>query len=284
MLRSTGWLLASTLLLAGCGAGGASKVAVDPSRPPPAPETPPPPPEADDKPAAADSAVPESPAAPPVAPGYPAAVLIGARVAGVRTEPAEIVVEVGDSLAWWARMWRLVAYDAAKARPVPGVRILPNIESRFAALQEGHIMGRWGRARPNCAWRFRCPPPSGTGPPEKSGPSPRRSTVVGPPVACRLRSSTRACAFYPGALVQLEARALSGGRKRAPGSPSRSTWTSDRRRLATVDERGFVTDAASGGGDHHRRRGRHRGDVHLRGRGQPGSRGRGGRAVAGTHG
>ena len=233
MLTSTGWLLASTLLLAGCGAGGASKVAVDPSRPPPAPETPPPPPEADEKPAAADSPVPESPAAPPVAPGYPAAVLIGARVAGVRTEPAEIVVEVGDSLAMGEAV-ETIAYDA-EGRPVRGIRILPNLDSRFAALEGGHIKGiAEGRAELRLA--IRVPPAGGTGPPEVRTFS-VPVEVVGPPVAT-VEIVDPGVRMLAGAVIRLEARALTADN--VARKSVEVTWTSDRRRLATVDERGFV--------------------------------------------
>ena len=235
--RATGGLrgsatLAAILFLAGC-VGSASRATIDPSRPPPDSDPPPSAPAAQPETPPPDT-VAEPPEAPALPRGYVPAVQIGARVARVGTEPAEIVVEVGDSLMVGEDV-ELVAYDAAGA-PVPGVRILPNIESRFAALQEGHIMGL-GEGEAELRMAIQVPPASGTGPPEiRTFTAP--ITVVGPPVV-QVEIVDPGLRFYPGALVQLEARALSGD-----GSVRRRVeieWTSDRRRLATVDERGFVT-------------------------------------------
>ena len=224
--------LAAVLLLAGC-VGSASRATIDPSRPPPEADPPPAAPAVQPETPPADTAA--EPSEAPVLPrGYIPAVQIGARVADVGTEPAEIVVQVGDSLAMGEDV-EMVAYDAA-GDPVPGVRILPNIDSRFAALQEGHILGvAEGEAELRMA--IQVPPASGTGPPEiRTFNSPIK--VVGPPVV-EVEIVDPGVHFFPGALVQLEARALSGD-----GSVRRRVeiaWTSDRRLLATVDERGFVT-------------------------------------------
>ncbi len=234
MLRSSGRVLAATLLVAGCGAGGASRVSVDPSRPPPPPETPPPARETGPETNPVDSAAVETPvAAAPVATGYPAAILIGARVATVRTEPAGIVVEVGDSLALGEDV-EMVAYDA-DGIAVEGIRILPSLDSRFAALQGGYIKGiAEGKAELRMA--IQTPPSSGTGPPEiRTFNAPLE--VVGPPVAV-VEIVDPGVRVLAGALLRLEARALT-----AEGGVRQSvdvTWKSDRRRLATVDERGFL--------------------------------------------
>ena len=234
MLRSSGRILAATLLVAGCGAGGASRVSVDPSRPPPPPETPPPARETAPETKAVDSAAVQTPvAAAPTAPGYPAAILIGARVATVRTEPAGIVVEVGDSLALGEDV-EMVAYDA-DGIAVEGIRILPSLDSRFAALQGGYIKGiAEGKAELRMA--IQTPPSSGTGPPEiRTFNAPLE--VVGPPVAV-VEIVDPGVRVLAGALLRLEARALT-----AEGGVRQSvdvTWKSDRRRLATVDERGFL--------------------------------------------
>ena len=235
--RATGGLrasvtLAAILFLAGC-VGSASRATIDPSRPPPDSDPPPAAPAVQPETPPPDTAA-EPSEAPALPRGYVPAVQIGARVARVGTEPAEIVVQVGDSLMVGEDV-ELVAYDAAGA-PVPGVRILPNIESRFAALQEGHIMGL-GEGEAELRMAIQVPPASGTGPPEI-----RTFTtlimVVGPPVV-EVEIVDPGLHFYPGALVQLEARAVSGD-----GSVRQRVeiaWTSDRRRLATVDDRGFVT-------------------------------------------
>ncbi len=238
MLRFSAGILTVSFLLAGCVVGGASRATVDssPPPPPPSPEADPPPTEPAESPEAAapDSAAPGVAVEPlGAAPGYPPAVLIGARVDDVRTEPGEIVVEVGDSLAMGEDV-EMVAYDAA-GNPVRGVRILANIESRFAVLEEGHIMGvSEGEAELRMA--IRIPPPGGTGPPEIRTFSAPLS-VVGPPVVS-VEIVDPGVRFFTGSMVQVEARALT-----EDGSVRKSvavTWTSNRRRLATVDALGFV--------------------------------------------
>ncbi|MDE2806120.1 MAG: Ig-like domain-containing protein [Gemmatimonadota bacterium] len=240
MVRISAGILTVSFLFVGCVAGGASRATVDsaPPPPPPPPETeadaPPTEPEDRSEADAADSTVAE-PAVEPLAaaPGYPPAVLIGARVADVRTDPLEIVVEVGDSLAMGEDV-EMIAYDAA-GNPVRGVRILGSIESRFAALEEGHIMGvSEGEAELRMA--IRVPPPGGTGPPEiRTFTAPL--SVVGPPVTS-VEIVDPEVRFFTGSMVQIEARALT-----EDGSVRKSVevaWTSNRRRLATIDSRGFV--------------------------------------------
>ena len=238
MLRSANGLLAAGLLaailfLAGCAAGASTTATVDTSRPPPPSEPPPAAPEVQPEPPPRDSAA-EPPAVPALTPGYVPAVQIGARVAEVRTEPAEIVLEVGDSLAMGEDV-ETVAYDAAGS-PVLGVRILANIDSRFAVLEGGHIKGvAEGEAELRMA--IRVPPASGTGPPEIRTFS-ALLTVVGHPVVA-VEIVDPGVRFFTGGLVPLEARALTGD-----GGVRRHVevvWTSNRRRQATVDERGFVT-------------------------------------------
>ena len=181
-----------------------------------------------------DSAAADTPeAAAPTAPGYPAAIQIGARVAEVRTKPVEIVLEVGDSLAMGEGV-EMIAYDA-EGREVEGIRILPNLDSRFAVLEEGYIKGvAEGEAELRMA--IRVPPAGGTGPPEiRTFSAPLK--VAGPPVVA-VEIVDPGVRFLAGAVVRLEARALT-----AEGEPRRSvdvTWKSDRRRLATVDGRGFL--------------------------------------------
>ena len=241
MFRSTGWvrspihgLLAAALLLAGCGPGSASRVTVDPSLPPSPPETPSPARETEAETESADRAAVETHlAAAPTAPGYPAAIQIGARVAEVRTEPEEIVVEVGDSLAMGEDV-EMIAYDA-DGDAVHGIRILPNLDSRFAALEEGYIKGvAEGEAELRMA--IQVPPAIGTGPPEvRTFGAPLR--VVGPPVVA-VEIVDPGVRFLTGAVIQLEARALTA--ERGARRSVEVTWTSNGRRLATVDERGFV--------------------------------------------
>ena len=241
MLRSPGrvrgfihGLLATTLFLAGCGPGRASRVTVDPSRPPPAPETPAPAPETGPEPEVVDSAALETPvAAAAAAPGYPAAIQIGARVAEMRTEPAEIVVEVGDSLAMGDDV-EMIPY-AADGHAVRGIPILPNLESRFAALEDGYIKGiAEGEAELRMA--IRVPPASGTGPPEiRTFSAPVK--VVGQPVVT-IEIVDPGVRFPAGSVVRLEALALTATRQLRRSVAV--TWTSNRRHLATVDERGFV--------------------------------------------
>ena len=236
MIRFAAGVLTASIFVAGCGAGGTSRATVDSSPPPPPPatEVEAPVAEPEPQPAVPDSAAAETPApAAAMAPGYPAAVQIGTRVADVRTEPAEIVVEVGDSLSTGEDM-RMIAFDADD-NPVRGVRILGSIDSRFAVLEEGHIKGvAEGSAELRMA--IRVPPASGTGPPEvRTFTAPLR--VVGPPVVA-VEIVDPEVRFFTGGMVQLQARALS-----EDGSERRTVevaWTSDRRRLATVDARGFV--------------------------------------------
>ncbi len=226
--------LCSALLLAGCGAGGASRVKVDPSRPPPPPETPAPARETGAEAEPADGAAPETPrAGVPAAPGYPPAVRIGARVAEIRTEPAEIVLEAGDSLAVGEDV-KTIAYDA-DGREVKGIRILSNLDSRFAVLEDGYVKGI-AEGDAELRMSIRVPPAAGTGPPEvRTFDAPLR--VVGPPVAA-VEIVDPGVRLLAGTAIRLEARALAAG-----GEPRRFVevaWTSDRRRLATVDERGFL--------------------------------------------
>ena len=230
-------LLAPILFFAGC-AGGASRATVDPSRPPPPSEPPPATPEVQPEPPPRDSAA-EPPEVPALPPGYTPAVQIGARVAEVRAEPSEIVVEVGDSLAMGEDV-DMVAYDAA-GNPVPGVRILANIDSRFAVYEQGHIKGvAEGEAELRMA--IQAPPAGGTGPPEIRTYSALLKVVGHPVVAVEIVDP--GVRFFTGGLVPLEARALTadgGVRRRVE-----VVWTSNRRRLATVDERGFVTPLLPG--------------------------------------
>ena len=236
MIRFAAGVLTASIFVAGCGAGGTSRATVDSSPPPPPPatEVEAPVAEPEPQPAVPDSAAAETPApAAAMAPGYPAAVQIGTRVFDVRTEPAEIVVEVGDSLSTGDDV-RMIAFDADD-NPVRGVRILGSIDSRFAVLEEGHIKGvAEGSAELRMA--IRVPPASGTGPPEiRTFTAPLR--VVGPPVVA-VEIVDPEVRFFTGGMVQLQARALS-----EDGSERRTVevaWTSDRRRLATVDARGFV--------------------------------------------
>lgn len=242
----------ASVVVAGCGAGGASTATIG-SEPPPAPAEPPAP-ASDDPTGAADQAEGEGaagaaagagaaaddPAPPaagfeafPAAREYPAAVRIGARVASVRPSPAPIRVTVGDSLVMGEDV-ELTAYDA-NGVPVRGVNILAALESRHAVLQDGQIKGILeGEAELRMA--IRAPPASGTGPPEvRVFASP--VVVEGLPVAS-VSIDPPGVRLLAGSLVQLRARAFADD-----GSPRRSAsfeWTSNRRRLATVDERGFL--------------------------------------------
>ena len=227
------------LLVTACG-GGTSRATISTS-PPPAP-----PPPADTVPPAGQ---PETPAVQPVPPadsapaavrdpaldarGYTAAVRIGARVSDVRPEPAEVVVQVGDSLAMGEDV-KVVAYDA-DGDPVTGVRILTNLDSRLAVLEGGFLRGvAEGDAELRMA--IRAPPASGTGPPEIRTFS-ASVRVVGRPVAV-LEIDDPGVRFLTGSVVQVRARAFTadgGERHRVEVE-----WTSDRDRLATVDSRGFV--------------------------------------------
>ena len=147
------WL--TSMLLAGCGSGPSSRAQIDDSRrPPPLPAPPaavaptPGDPRSDSAPASDSEEATRHAAAttrhPPlrVRPGTRAAVLIGARVEDVRSDPAEIVVQVGDSVALGEDLL-LVAYDA-RDQPVRGVVVRPALESRFAVLEGGYLRGASG--------------------------------------------------------------------------------------------------------------------------------------------
>ncbi len=164
---------------------------------------------------------------------YPPAVRIGARVAEVRTDPAEVVVQVGDSLTVDEDV-RFVAYDAAGVL-VRGVRILSTIESRVAVLEGGFLKGvAEGEAEIRMA--IRAPPASGTGPPEiRTFTAPLR--VAGLPVAT-VEVVDPGVRILAGSVVPFEVRA-----RAADGTLRQSAevaWSSNRRRLATVDANGFV--------------------------------------------
>ncbi len=261
MIRIAAGVLAASMLAMGCG-GGTSRVTVD---------SVPPPPPADSTPAALEEpaqedAAPEAVAEPgttepeagageageaeeaelpdlAATPGllnYSAAVRIGARVGDVRAEPDEIVVEVGDSLEM-GEDFDVVAYDR-DGSPLRGVRILSTIDSRFAVLDEGHIKGL-AEGDTELRMAIRVPPASGTGAPEiRNFSAPLR--VVGPPVVS-LEIEDPGVRFFTGTVLQMEARALSeGGRVR---ESVEIVWTSNRRRLATIDEHGFVRGIRPGG-------------------------------------
>ncbi len=234
MIRIATGVLAASMLAAGCGAGGTSRVTVD------SPAAPPPPPT--DSVRSAPEEHPEghqpAPDLPDLAttPGglnYSPAVRIGARVAEVRTEPGEIVVQVGDSLAV-DEDFSVAAYGA-DGNPIRGVRILTTIDSRIAALDGGFLKGlAEGEAELRMA--IRVPPADGTGPPEiRSFTAPLR--VVGPPVVS-VEIEDPGVRFFTGSVVQLHARAMADD-----GTVRESVevaWTSNRRRLATIDAHGFV--------------------------------------------
>lgn len=234
MIRIATGVLAASMLAAGCGAGGTSRVTVDAPAAPPrtdsvrsAPEEQP----EEHQPAADVSSA--DLAAAPGGLNYPPAVRIGARVAEVRAEPGEIVVQVGDSLAV-DEDFSVVAYGA-DGNPVRGVRILTTVDSRVAVLDEGFLKGV---AEGDAALRMaiRVPPAGGTGPPEiRSFAAPIR--VVGLPVVS-VEIEDPGVRFFTGSVVQLRARAIAGD-----GTIRESVevaWTSNRRRLATIDARGFV--------------------------------------------
>lgn len=264
--------LGAALLATGCGAGGTSRATIDSSPPPPEETAGQPQPEADTagqpesaQPEADTASQPESeqpqanaagqsqrqpeatqlgatggpPEPAPAAREYPAAVRIGARVADVRAEPAPVRLQVGDSLALDEDL-ELTAYDATGA-PVRGVRILTAVESRHAVLEDGHLKGlSEGEAELRMA--IRAPPASGTGPPEiKTFTSP--VVVTGPPVAT-LEIEELDVRLLVGTVVQLQARAFA--EDGSPRSSAEVEWSSNRRRLATVDERGFLRAIRSG--------------------------------------
>ncbi len=257
MIRFAAGVLAASMLAMGCGAGGASRVTVD---------SVPPPPPADSTPTVSEEPPREDPVEEPVAepegvepgaagaeaeelpdlaatPGllnYSPAVRIGARVGDVRAEPVEIVVEVGDSLEM-GEDFDVVAYDH-DGNALRGVRILSTIDSRFAVLDEGHIKGL-AEGDTELRMAIRVPPASGTGAPEiRNFTAPLR--VVGPPVVS-LEIEDPGVRFFTGSVVQLDARALSEGDR--VRESVEIVWTSNRRRLATVDERGFVRGIRPGG-------------------------------------
>ncbi len=234
MIRIATGVLAASMLAAGCGAGGTSRVTVD------SPAAPPPPPTDSVRSAPEEHPEGHQPAAdlPDLAttPGglnYSPAVRIGARVAEVRTEPGEIVVQVGDSLAV-DEDFSVAAYGA-DGNPIRGVRILTTIDSRVATLDGGFLKGlAEGEAELRMA--IRVPPADGTGPPEiRSFTAPLR--VVGLPVVS-VEIEDPGVRFFTGSVVQLHARAMADD-----GSVRESVevaWTSNRRRLATIDAHGFV--------------------------------------------
>ena len=198
-----------------------------PPTPPPPTETVPPaeqPAPAGERPApAADTASAGAPAPALEARGYPAAVRIGARVAEVRTDPPEVVVEVGDSLAMGEDL-RIVAYDA-NGDPVTGVRILTVLDSRLAVLEEGFLRGV-AEGEAEIRMSIRVPPASGTGPPETPHLLGRRSGWSGSPVAMPRDPGSRRPLLLAGSVVRLHARALT-----ADGSERRTVeveWSSDR--------------------------------------------------------
>ena len=227
------------LLVASCG-GRTSRATVTnapPPTPPPATETAPPaqqPETAVVEPTPpADTGSAAAPDLAAAARGYSAAVRIGARVVDVRPEPAEVEVQVGDSLAMGEDL-EVVAYDANGDR-VAGIRILTTLDSRIAVLEEGYLRGvAEGEAELRMA--IQAPPAAGTGPPEvRTFSAPVR--VVGHPVAS-VEIDDPGVRFLTGSVVQLHARALT-----ADGSERRTVeveWRSDRGRLATVDSRGFL--------------------------------------------
>ncbi len=226
------------LLLAACGGrtSTATVTTAAPPTPPPADATPPAAQPETTRPQPVqppDSAVAAAPDPARAAPGYSAAVRIGARVSEVRPDPAEIVVQVGDSLRMGEDV-ELVAYDA-NGDPVAGIRILTALDSRVAVLEGGFLFGVV-EGEGELRMAIRAPPAAGTGPPEvRTFTAPVR--VVGPPVAT-LEIDDPGIRFYAGSVVQLRARALA-----ADGSERHSVeveWRSDRGRLATVDPRGFV--------------------------------------------
>ena len=241
----------TSLLLAGCGSGASSRAQIDDSRrPPPLREPPaavvptPGDPRSDSAPASdPEEAKPRGGDGlapfPPSAPGYPAAVLIGARVEDVRSDPAEIVIQVGDSVALGEDVF-LVAYDAGD-QPVRGIVVRSALESRFAVLEGGYLRGlAEGTAELRMA--IRAPPASGTGPPEMrtfSAPV----AVVGRPVA-RVEIADPGLRLLVGTVVGLQARAYT-----AAGDLRTSfavEWRSNRPDLAAVDERGLVRALQSG--------------------------------------
>ena len=253
-------LVTGGCLLTACGAGGASHVAVDPAPPPPTP-----PAEEEAAPEAAapdvstpdapqDSAAADAPAAQAPRPAdadlpdldrvaggstYPPAVRIGALVDHVRSEPDEIVVEVGDSLAMGEDV-SVVAYDA-DGSPVRGVRILTNIDDRAALLEGGFVKGI-AEGEATLRMSFQAPPTSGRGPPEVRTFS-ASVRVVGLPVAT-LEIVDPGVRFLAGSSVPLTAVARAeDGSERASAEIA---WSSNRRRLATVDERGNVQGVRPG--------------------------------------
>ena len=131
------------------------------------------------------------------------------RVAEVRSDPAEIVVQVGDSLALGEDV-RFVAYDST-GQPVRGVVIEPELDSGFAILAGGYIRGL-AEGAAELRMSIRAPPAKGTGPPEtRTFTAPVK--VVGPPLA-------------PDRADHPQARfAVGAGSRRLP--PTTRAWSSD---------------------------------------------------------
>ena len=229
--------LAACILATGCGAGKVARTEVTGSVPPPEPESqaaPAPPDDATRPVGSSESPSGESVLPQPEARDYPAAVRIGARVAIVRTEPERVRVLVGDSLPLGDSV-KMVAFDKRGVR-VAGVRILPTMNSRYAAVEGGYVKGM-AEGLAELRMAIRVPPPSGTGPPEI-----RTFTaaveVAGLPAAS-IEMSAPSGRVFTGSVVRLEAtvRATDGSVRRRVDIE----WASNRRRLATVDQRGLLT-------------------------------------------
>ncbi len=170
--------------------------------------------------------------------GYAAGVRVGAGVRDIRTEPSVLSVLVGDSLSMDSVT--LVPVDA-DGRRVAGVRVIANIDSRFATLDHGFIRGLV-EGRTELTMAIRVPPESGSGPPEIKTFS-VGLRVMGPPVTAVVveEPSVR---LFTGSVVQLHAVAMTeeDGQRTDP----ELEWRIDNRRVATVDRRGFVQAIAPG--------------------------------------
>ncbi|MDH3223579.1 MAG: Ig-like domain-containing protein [Gemmatimonadota bacterium] len=228
-------LWSATVFLMACGAGGTQRATIESA--PPAPR-----PASTTTTPADSSARPPAPARTPTevtgnptpsAQEYPAAVRVGARVADIRTEPGTIEVQVGDSISLNQDV-DLVAVDA-NGNPVPGVRILSNIDSRHAVLERGYLKGvSEGDAVLQMA--IRAPPSSGIGDPEIKTFS-AAVRVVGPPVIA-VEIVLPDASVLTGTVIPLRVRAETDGGVR---ENVEVTWSSNRRRLATVDSNGFLS-------------------------------------------
>ena len=125
-------------------------------------------------------------------------------------------------------------WDADGTR-VPGVRILANVDSRHVALEGGYLRGL-SEGEATLQMAIRAPPLSGIGDPEvKMFSSAIR--IVGPPVvAVEVEEPT--VRVFTGSVVPLRvlARTEDGVRENVEVE-----WSSNRRRLATIDAHGFLT-------------------------------------------